>query len=178
MGKNRYIITALLILSILMTSLFFGCSRKSNTTSTPTRQCQIVMVKDITDSKGAKWKIYHLRLELEGSAVFTIDMNLINGDKVDCWYKIEKPKTGGNVDFQIKAGTSVIYSSVTTGTNSGTNSSDRLNFTATQAYGTSYRLVFRNNLLDKDSKETIFTEIIYPAKDTGEDTIFIPLETN
>jgi hypothetical protein len=136
------------------------------------------MVKDIVDSKGAKWKIYHLRLELEGNAVFTIDMNLNNGDKVDCWYKIEKPKTGGNVDFQIKAGTSVIYSSVTTSATAVGNTSDRLTFTASQANGTSYRLIVHNNLLDKDSKETIFTEIIYPAKDSSEDTIFIPLETN
>jgi hypothetical protein len=176
-GKNRYIITGLLILSILMTSLLFGCIGKSSSTSTPTRKYEIVKATQV-DSKGVKWQIYQLRLQLEGGATFTVDLNLTDSDKVDCWYKIEKPTSGGSVDFQVKAGASVIYTSVATGSTAVGNTSDRLTFTAAQANGTSYRLIFHNNLADKNSKETIFTEIVYPAKDSGEDSIFIPLETN
>ena len=179
MTKSRYIITALLTLSILTTSMLVGCVGKSNSSTTSERKYQIVMAKDIIDSKGAKWKIYQLRLTLGGGATFTVDLNLADGDKVDCWYDTEQPKSGGSVDFKVRAGTSVIYSSVAASTAAVGNTSDRLpTFTAAQANGTSYRLVFHNNLADKNSKETILTEITYPAKDSGEDSIFIPLETN
>ena len=177
MGKPRYIVTALLILSILTTSLLFGCIGGSSTTTTPARKFEIVKGTEVIDSKGLKWKIYQLRIELDGSATFTIDLNLTVGDTVDCWYKIEKPSSGGNVDFQIKAGTSVIYASAAPSTGVAV-TSDRLTFTAAQANGTSYRLIFHNNLTDKNSKETIFVEITYPAQDSGGDSIFIPLETN
>ena len=110
MNKNRIIISALIILSIITTLLLFGCASRSDVTATPARKCQVVMVKDVVDANNLEWKIYQLRLELEGGATFTIDLNLRSGDRVDCWYKIEKPKTGGSVDFQIKAGTSTIYS--------------------------------------------------------------------
>jgi hypothetical protein len=132
------------------------------------------MVKNIVDSNNLEWKIYQLRLELEGGATFTIDLNLRSGDKVDCWYKIEKPKSGGSVDFQIKAGTSIIYASVIGAKEDG-NNSDRLTFYATQSGGTSYRLIFYNSLTDDNLKETIFTEIIYPANASDEDSIFVPL---
>jgi len=39
-------------------------------------------------------------------------------------------------------------------------------------------LVFHNNLSDINSKEVIYTEINYPANASGEDSIFIPLQTN
>ena len=98
---------------------------------------------------------------------------------MDCWYNTEKPATGGSVDFKVRAGNNIIYTSTAATTASGGNTSDRLpTFSAAQANGTSYRLVFHNNLADKNSKETIFTEITYPGKDTGDDSIFIPLETN
>lgn len=178
MRKSRLIISALLIVSILVTSTLFGCTSKSNTTL-PERKYQIVMAKDIIDSKGAKWKIYQLRLTLDGGATFTVDLNLADGDKVDCWYNTEKPATGGSVDFKVRAGNNIIYTSTAATTASVGNTSDRLpTFSAAQANGTSYRLVFHNNLADKNSKETIFTEITYPGKDTGDDSIFIPLETN
>jgi hypothetical protein len=178
LGKNRYIITALLIISIIAISLLFGCSGKASSTTSPTRKYQIVKVTDIVDSKGAKWKIYQLRLDLEGNAVFTIDLNLSVNDKVDCWYKLEKPTSGASVDFQVKAGDEAIYSSVAAGSTALGNTSDRLSFTASETKGTSYRLIFHNNMTDKASKETIFTEIIYPANSSGEDSIFIPLETD
>ena len=182
MRKSRYIITALLIISIITTSLLAGCAGKSTVTSAPTRKYDIVKVMNIVDLQGKKWKTYQLRLTLDGGATFTIDLNLANGDKLDCYYTTEKPTSGGSVGFQVKAGTVVIYPPGSTGSTAATgvvgNTSDRLSITATQAYGTSYRLVFRNNLADINSKETIYTEITYPANASGDDSIFIPLETN
>jgi uncharacterized protein YceK len=176
--KSRYIFTALMIISIIATLLLAGCASKSNSTSTPARKYDIVKVIDLVDSKGANWKVYQLRLDLEGGASFTIDLNLSDGDKVDCYYKLEKPTTGGNIDFKVKAGTAIIYNSAAVPATAVANTSDRLTFSAAPAQGTSYRLIFKNNLVDKTSKQTIFTEIIYPAKISGEDSIFIPLETN
>ena len=183
MKKNRYIFTALMIISIITTSLLAGCAGKATTQSTPTRKYDIVKVMNIVDSQGAKWKVYQLRLTLEGGATFTIDLNLNDGDAVKCLYTTEKPTSGGSVNFQVKAGTAIIYPSGTTGSATAAagavgDTSDLLSFTATQASGTSYRLIFHNNLSDKNSKETIYTEITYPANDSGEDSIFIPLETN
>ena len=178
MRKSRYIFTVLMIISIIATLLLDGCASKSNSTSTPARKYDIVKVIDLVDSKGANWKVYQLRLDLEGGASFTIDLNLSDGDKVDCYYKLEKPTTGGNIDFKVKAGTAIIYNSAAVPATAVANTSDRLTFSAAPAQGTSYRLIFKNNLVDKTSKQTIFTEIIYPAKISGEDSIFIPLETN
>jgi hypothetical protein len=176
-NRNRYIVTVLVMLSLLTMMMLSGCIGRVSSTSTPARKYEIVKVTQV-DSQGAKWQIYQLRLELEGGARFTVDLNLVNADKVDCWYKVEKPATGASIDFQVKAGASVVYQSgASEGTVAGS-TSDRLSFTAMQEKGTSYRLIFYNNLPDKKSKETIFTEIIYPAGESGEDSIFIPLETN
>lgn len=182
MKINRYIFTALLIISIIAASLLTGCAGKSTTPATPARTYDIVKVINVVDLQGVKWQTYQLRLTLEGGATFTIDLNLVNGDKVDCLYTTEKPTSGGSVNFQVKAGAVVIYPPGTSGSTAATgalgNTSDRFSFTATQANGTSYRLVFHNNLADINSKETIYTEITFPANNSGEDSIFIPLETN
>lgn len=183
MRKSRYIISSLLILSILMASTLVGCAEKSGVTSTPSRKYDIVKVINIVDLQGAKWKTYQLRLTLEGGATFTIDLNLASGDKVDCYYTTEQPSSGGSVNFQVKAGTTVIYppgatDTPTTGAGALGNTSDRFSITATQIYGSSYRFVFHNNLADINAKETIYTEISYPGHDSSDDSIFIPLETN
>ena len=177
MRTNRYIFTALMIISVIATLLLAGCAGKTTTPATPARKYQIAMVKDITDSKGAKWKIYQLRLTLDGGGTFTVDLNLTDGDRVELWYSTEKPTTGGSVDFKVKAGTATVYTSAAAST-AIANTSDNLTFTAAQANGTSYRLVFHSNLADKNSKETILTEIKYTINNSGEDSIFIPLETN
>ena len=169
MNRNRYITIISLILSLLAMLLLIGCFG-TGSTNTLNRKYEIVKVSQV-ESQEAKWEIYQLRIELEGGANFTVDLNLGDGDKVDCWYKAEKPSTGANVGFQVKAGDSVLYTSTAT----QDSASDRLTFNAKKANGTSYRLIFHNNLTDKKSKETIFTEIIYPLNDSGEDSIFIPL---
>lgn len=178
MRKYKYLVPALLLSSVLLMSTLAGCAKKT-TSTTPARSYEIVKTTDITDSKGGKWKIYQIRLTLDGGATFTVDLNLSDADKVDLWYTTEKPATGGSVDFQVKAGTSIIYAPVAgaTGASAG-NTTDRLSFVASQANGTSYRLVFRNKMSDINSKETIFAEIAYPAKTNGDDSIFIPMETN
>jgi hypothetical protein len=178
MRINRYIITVLLILSIMMMSLLAGCGSKSTVSSTPARKYDIVKVMTITDLQGAKWKTYQLRLTLDAGATFTIDLNLANGDKIDCYYITENPATGGSVNFQIKAGDTVVYPPSTAVSATPGNTSDSFIVTATQTNGSSYRLIYRNTMPDKNSKETIYTEIKYPANGAGDDSIFIPLETN
>jgi basic membrane lipoprotein Med (substrate-binding protein (PBP1-ABC) superfamily) len=176
--KSKYFITAILLISITATTLLVGCAGQKTTSTVPSRVYSIVKVTEITDLQGVKWENYQLRLTLEGGATFPIDLNLANGNVVSCWYTTEKPASGGSVNFQVEAGTSVIYPTGTTGTGAVGNTSDKLTFTATTANGTSYRLVFHNNLTDISSKETIYTEINYPANASGEDSIFIPLQTN
>lgn len=179
MNRNKFIITGLLVLSILAASLLSGCSNKSNSTATPSRKCQIVKVNEVySKDTDSNWKIYQLRLTLEKGARFTIDLNLNAGDKVDCWYKIEKPSSNGSIDFQVKAGTVQIYTSSTAASTVTGNASDLLSFDAAQAYGTSYRLIFYNDSTIEDANETIFVEITYPSSESADDSIFIPLETD
>jgi hypothetical protein len=161
----------------MMISVLAGCGSKTTASATPTRKYDIVKTINVTDSQNAKWKIYQIRLTLDGGATFTVDLNLANGDKMECYYITEQPATGANVSFQVKAGTSVVYPATTVSGTSG-NTSDRLSVTASQTNGSSYRLVFHNNMPEINSKETIYTEIQYPANASGDDSIFIPLETN
>ena len=178
MKINKFIISSILILSLLAATLLVGCAGQTTTSTTPTRVYSIVKVTEITDLQGVKWENYQIRLTLQGVGTFPIDLNLAAGNVVSCWYTTEKPASGGSVNFQIEAGTALIYPITATGSGAVGNTSDKLTFTATQANGTSYRLVFHNNLSDINSKEVIYTELNYPANASGEDSIFIPLQTN
>ena len=178
MKINKFIISSILILSLLAATLLVGCAGQTTTSTTPTRVYSIVKVTEITDLQGVKWENYQIRLTLQGGGTFPIDLNLAAGNVVSCWYTTEKPASGGSVNFQIEAGTALIYPITATGSGAVGNTSDKLTFTATQANGSSYRLVFHNNLSDINSKEVIYTEINYPANASGEDSIFIPLQTN
>ena len=178
MKINKFIISSILILSLLAATLLVGCAGQTTTSTTPTRVYSIVKVSEITDLQGVKWENYQIRLTLQGGGTFPIDLNLAAGNVVSCWYTTEKPASGGSVNFQIEAGTALIYPITATGSGAVGNTSDKLTFTATQANGTNYRLVFHNNLSDINSKEVIYTEINYPANASGEDSIFIPLQTN
>jgi len=175
---NKVIISSILIVSLLAVTLLVGCTGQTSTSTTPTRVYSIVKVSEITDLQGVKWENYQIRLTLQGGGTFPIDLNLAAGNVVSCWYTTEKPASGGSVNFQIEAGTSLIYPITATGSGAVGNTSDKLTFTASQANGTSYRLVFHNNLSDINSKEVIYTELNYPANASGEDSIFIPLQTN
>lgn len=178
MRTNRHVIRILLLISLLATLLLASCVGQT-TNTTPTRSYSIVKTADIVDLQGVKWKYYQLRLTLQGGGTFTVDLNLSAGDEVDCYYITEQPESGGSIGFQVEAGASVIYPlGVTTNTADPGNTSDRFSFTAKQADGTSYRLIFHNNLQDVNSKEIIYTEISFPASASGEDSILVPLETN
>lgn len=172
MKKNKIAIVIVLALVMLFT---IGCSGKSSETSIPEREYEIVKVIKV-DSADAEWQIYQLRLKIEGGGKFTVDLNLVDGAVVEGYYKLEKPTEGGSIGFQVKAGPSVIYTSGVGGATSEGTTSDKFSFTASSANGTSYRLIFQNNLPDIKSKETIYTEISYQLKTSGEDSIFIPLD--
>ena len=156
MRKNRHVIRILLLISLLATLLLASCVGQT-TNTTPKRSYSIVKTADIVD----------------------FALNLSAGDEVTCYYITEQPESGGSIGFQVEAGTSVIYPlGVRTNAADPGNTSDRFSFTAKQVDGTSYRLIFHNNLPDINSKEIIYTEINFPANASGEDSILVPLETN
>ena len=156
MRKNRHVSRILLLISLLATLLLASCVGQTSIT-TPIRSYSIVKTADIVD----------------------FDLNLSAGDEVTCYYITEQPELGGNIRFQVEAGASVIYPlGVTTNAADPGNTSDRFSFTAKQVDGTSYKLIFHNNLPDINSKEIIYTEINFPANASGEDSILVPLETN
>jgi hypothetical protein len=169
--KSSIFIVTILVLGMLFT---VGCGGSSETTAVPGREYEIAKVAKVNSVDG-QWQIYQLNLKIEGGGKFTVDLNLAAGDRVDCYFKVEKPSEGGSMSCQVKAGDSVIYTSPGGVTGEG-NTSDRFSFTASPANGTSYRIIFQNTQPDIKSKQTIFTEIIYPVKSSGEDSIFIPLD--
>ena len=178
MRKNRHVIRILLLISLLATLLLASCVGQT-TNTTPKRSYSIVKTADIVDLQGVKWEYYQLRFTLQGGGIFTVDLNLSAGDEVTCYYITEQPESGGSIGFQVEAGTSVIYPlGVRTNAADPGNTSDRFSFTTKQVDGTSYRLIFHNNLPDINSKEIIYTEINFPANASGEDSILVPLETN
>jgi len=108
------------------------------------------MAKDIIDSKGAKWKIYQLRLTLDGGATFTVDLNLADGDKVDCWYNTENRRQAEVLILKSEPEIILFIHRRQRLRPRVVILPDRLpTFSAAQANGTSYRLVFHNNLADK-----------------------------
>src|SRR5208283_4635065 len=151
---NRCMVITLLLISLIVPLSFVGCMGQTTTVTTSTRSYSIVKTTDITDLEGTKWQICQLTLVLQGGGTFTVDLNLTVNDKVNCWYNTEQPASGGNVGFQVEAGTTVIYPSGTTNSADPGNTSDNLSFNVTQADGTSYRLIFHNNVPDINSSET------------------------
>ena len=168
----------LLLTSAIVSLLLISCVGQTTTVTTPTRSYSVVKTAGVTDSEGTKWQIYQLSMVLQGGGNLTIDMNLTPGDEVSCWYNTEQPASGGSVNFKIEAGNSLIYPLVPTSSADPGDTSDNFTFTASQADGSSYRLIFHNNLPDLNANETIYTEISCPANPSAEDTIFVPLQTN
>ncbi len=180
MAKNKFIIIALLILtaSLVAALLSTGCTAGTTTTPTPSRSYNVVKTSNIVDAEGTQWQIYQLTFTLGGGANFTIDLNLTDGSEVDCWYNTEHPTTGGSVGFQVKAGNAVYYPENAAVSPVASTTSDRFSFTTTEVYGTSYRLIFHNNLAQINANETIYAELMFPVNASGEDSIFVPLGTN
>lgn len=177
MKNNERVIAILFLISAIISLLLTGCVGQTTTVTTPTRSYSVVKTADVTDLEGTKWQIYQLSMVLQGGGTFTIDMNMMPGNEVSCWYNTEQPSSGGSVNFQIVAGNTIIYPLVATSAADPGYTSDNFSFTASQANGSSYRLIFHNNLPDINANETIYTEITCPANPSGEDSIFVPLET-
>ncbi len=152
---NKGILVAVIAASMAL----LGCSTISGLTYSPGPvQPKIVRSTQI----GSKWEMRHISLEVGQGEELPILLKLADGDKVDGYFYLEK---GSNIDFQIMAN-SMVYkpSNPNPGSTKGM-TSDRFSFTATQAQGISYSLTFRNpvSAAEKESKVTIFLEVIYPS---------------
>ena len=110
--------------------------------------------------------MYQIKLNIPAGSEFPVLLKLGDGDKVDGKFYLEK---GNNVNFSINGNSQVYQTQKPT---SGKINSDRFSFTATQAQGSSYTLLF-SNPKDSGERAVVFLDMIYPLKSS----IFIPLET-
>ncbi len=158
----RRILTVIMVLSLVFV---VGCS-ELNLTQRPSGPSHEIVRKA---TLGSKWQMYQIRIDEAAGEELTILLKLVDGDKVDGYFYLEK---GNNVDFQITAN-SLIYKSQPQDVTKGI-SSDRFAFTASTTQGISYTLTFRNTASadEKQAKTTIFLEVIYPATAS----IFTPLD--
>jgi len=156
------------IIMVLSLVGVLGCSLTSNTTNTPPP----ASVRIIREAKiGSAWEMKQLEITV-GSEI-SILLNLVEGDKVDGYFYLEK---GNDINFRITANSSVYESKVQDAKTSQGVTSDRFSFTATKEQGIAYLLTLSNasDGSAQPDKVTVFLDIIYPA--TG--SIFIPIETD
>ncbi len=148
--KKGIIFTIIALVTLSLT----GCSAVSRITGLfSSSGPEIVKKADL----GTKWTMRQISLELGAGSQVPVLMKLADGDKVDGFFYLEK---GNNVDFQV-TGNSLIYKPSQDASGRGI-TSDRFSFTASQAQGTTYTLMFRNTSYSND-KGTVFLEIIYPV---------------
>ena len=138
----------------LVTLSLTGCSVVSRITGSSSGGPEIVKKADL----GTKWTMRQISLELGAGSQMPVLLKLADGDKVDGFFYLEK---GNNVDFQIAANSLIYKPSIQDAYARGI-TSDRFSFTASQAQGATYTLMFRNTSYSND-KVTVFLEIIYPA---------------
>ncbi len=158
--KKGIIFTIIALVTLSLT----GCSAVSRITGLfSSGGPEIVKKADL----GTKWTMRQISLELGAGSQMPVLLRLADGDKVDGFFYLEK---GNNVDFQITANSLIYKPSIQDAYARGI-TSDRFSFTASQAQGTTYTLMFRNTSYSND-KVTVFLEIIYPV--TG--SVFTLLE--
>jgi hypothetical protein len=153
-----------LILAISLISVT-GCSlvSKAQDTSTTTP----ASVSAVREAKiGKTWLMKQMEIDLDNEA--SIQLTLKDGDSVEGYFYLEK---GDNVGFNI-SGSSPIYTSKSTDTETLRITSDRFSFTASQAQGIAYTLTF-NGGSNVKTGTTVFIEIIYPV--TG--LLYVPFGT-
>jgi hypothetical protein len=158
--KILCVIVALTLISIT------GCSLVSK--AQPTDTTTPASVRTVREAKISKiWMMKQMEIDLAGD--FPIVLKLKDGDNVEGYFYLVK---GDNVGFNI-SGSSSIYTSKSTDTETLRITSDRFSFTASQAQGLAYTLTLNAAATNGKSVTTVFLELIYPA--TG--TLLVPFGT-
>ncbi len=152
-------IIAVILLAFLLP--FSGCEEISDLTqgaSTSSSQGNLKIVKSV--ELGSAWQMKQISFRVDAGQEVAILLKLSDGDKMDGFFHLEK---GDTVDFRITAKSQLFRS----------NEANRFSFTASQAQGDTYTLLFRNTAEEDESQKsiTVFLEVIYPLK--GE--IYVPV---
>jgi len=142
-----------IILPILLLPLL-GCEEISELTqdaTTSSSQANLKIEKSV--ELGDTWQMKQLSFRVSAGQQVAILLKLSDGDKVDGCFYLEK---GDTVDFRITAKTQLYRS----------DAANRFSFTASQARGYTYTLLFRNTAEEDEGQKsiTIFLEVIYPLK--------------
>jgi hypothetical protein len=165
---NRKTLCLGLIMMVIMVSTM-GCSQIPSLTDSSS----VIKPKIIRQSElGTKWTMQQMQIEVAAGDEVQLLLKLANADRVDGYFYLLK---GDGIEFQVVAAAPVYESQGDNPKTPGRVTSDRFTFTASQAQGTTYTLIFRNP--DEKSKETkmsVFTEIVYPI--TG--SIFAQIVTD
>jgi len=155
----KKVVIAVILFTLLLP--FSGCKEISELTqevSTSSSQANLDIVKSV--ELGSSWQMKQISFRVGAAQEVAILLKLADGDKVDGFFYLEK---GDTADFRI-TGKSQLFRS---------NEANRFSFTASQAQGDTYTLLFRNTAEEDESKKsiTVFLEVIYPLK--GE--IYVPV---
>lgn len=146
------------IFSLIILAFIPGCSQlPSLGESSSMIEPKIVRQAELSED----WSMQQMQLVIEPAEDIQLLLKLANGDKVDGYFYMEK---GEGVEFEVMAESPVYRSQGDDPKNPATVPSDRFSFTASQAQGTTYTLLFRNPEDEtKGSRITVFTEILYPS---------------
>jgi hypothetical protein len=153
------------IIAILLPALLLpllGCKEISELTqgvSTSSSQASLKIEKSV--ELGSAWKMKQISFKVAAGQEVHILLKLSDGDKVDGFFYLEK---GDTIDFSITGKTQLYRSAA----------ANRFSYTASQAQGDTYTLLFGNTAGKDDSQKstTVFLEVLYPLK--GE--IYVPVE--
>ncbi len=155
----KKVIIAVILLTLLIS--FSGCEEISDLTqgvSTSTSQANLKIVKSV--ELGSAWQMKQISFRVGAGQKVEILLKLADGDKADGFFYLER---GDTVDFRI-TGKSQLYRST---------EGDRFSFSASQAQGDTYTLLFRNTADEDEGQSiTVLLEVIYPLR--GE--IYVPVE--
>ncbi|HEY51628.1 MAG TPA: hypothetical protein G4O20_07490 [Dehalococcoidia bacterium] len=155
----KKVIIAVIFITLLLPLI--GCEEISDLTQgvTSSSGSELKIVKSV--ELGQTWEMKQISFEVGSGQEVAILLKLSDGDKADGFFYLEK---GDTVDFRI-SGKTQLYRS---------DEGDRFSFTASQAQGDTYSLLFHNTTDEEESRKsiTIFLEVIYPIK--GE--IYVPVQ--
>jgi hypothetical protein len=151
-------VSAVILLALLLP--FSACEEISEITSgaSTSSQGNLKIVKSV--ALGSTWQMKQISFKVNAGEEVAILLKLSDGDKVDGFFYLEKGET---VDFRA-TGKSQLFRST---------EANRFSFTASQANGDTYTLLFRNTAEEDEGQKSInvFLEVIYPLK--GE--IYVPV---